>query len=485
MQTFVWSPRYETGVPLMDTQHRRLVDLINGLGDAVLRGETEGAEDLDRLHAELLDYAQVHFAEEEGLMAEHGLSPVVIARHRGLHVEFVRQIEQMRAGGDLSAERIQAMNRFLASWLVLHILGEDKEIARSIAARIDAAPVPAPAADAAQQSDGEMALLAAVVNLQGALSKANSELRVANADLEDKVAERTLALQNANTELQQLLNRLDEVQSQLLQREKLAAVGQLAAGVAHEINNPVGFVGSNLASLAEYAADLLAIIDAYAATEPLIARDPHALAAIRRIKEERDLDFVRADLKTLLEESRNGLRRVTRIVQDLKDFSHVDETPWQLADLHKGLDSAINVARSEIMQKAELRREYGDLPVVRCHPGQLNQVFMNLLINAAQAIERHGLITVRTGSSGDWGWVEICDDGCGIPAGQLARIFEPFFTTKPVGEGTGLGLSMSHSIVSNHGGRIEVTSEAGKGSCFRVCLPLNPPGADAGADVAL
>lgn len=483
MQTFVWSPRYETGVPLMDTQHRRLVDLINQLGDAILRGETDAAEDMDRLYAELIDYAQVHFAEEECLMAEHGIDPGVLARHRGLHQQFVRQIEQMHGGGDVTAERMQAMNRFLASWLVLHILGEDKEIAHRIAAASDAAPVSAPATDTVQQSDGETALLAAVLGLQGALSKANGELLAANADLEMRVAERTLALQSANAELQQLLNRLADVQSQLMQKEKLAAVGQLAAGVAHEINNPIGFVTSNLASLAEYAEDLLAILDAYAEAEPLIGRDPHALAAIRRIKEERDLDFVRGDIGTLLSESRNGLARVARIIRDLKDFSRVDESDWQVADLHSGLDSTINVVRSEIRQKAELRREYGDLPPLRCHPGQLNQVFMNLLINAAQSIERHGLIAVRTGCDDDWGWVEICDDGCGIPAEQLPRIFEPFFTTKPVGEGTGLGLSMSHSIVSNHGGRIEVTSTVGQGSCFRVCLPLKQ-GADAGGDMA-
>lgn len=479
MQTFVWSSRFETGVPLMDMQHRRLVDLINELGDAISCGETGATSEMDRLYAELIDYARVHFAEEERLMTEHGIDPGVITRHHGLHEQFVRQIEQMHGSGDVTAERIRAMNRFLASWLILHILGEDKEIARSIVAASDTAPV----VDEAQQSDGETALLAAVLNLQSALSKANTDLLVANADLENRVAERTLALQNANAELQQLLNRLADVQSQLLQKEKLAAVGQLAAGVAHEINNPIGFVTSNLASLAEYAEDLLAILDAYAAAEHLIGRDPHALAAIRRIKEERDLAFVRSDIGTLLEESRNGLRRVSRIVQDLKDFSRVDESDWQVADLHSGLDSTINVVRSEIRQKAELRREYGDLPALRCHPGQLNQVFMNLLINAAQSIERHGLITVRTGCDGNWGWVEICDDGCGIPAEQLPRIFEPFFTTKPVGEGTGLGLSMSHSIVSNHGGRIEVTSRVGQGSCFRVCLPLKQ-GADAGGDVA-
>lgn len=474
MQTFVWSPCYETGISDMDAQHRRLVGLINELGEVILHGETA---DLERLYAELFDYARVHFAQEEALMAEHRLDSRVISRHRDLHQQFVRQVEKMRAERDRSGDRIQELNRYLASWLTLHILGEDKGIACSIASVSGAAPV----ADREQQEGCEAALLAAVLDMQGALARANSELLAANLHLESKVAERTQALQEANTELQAqrdelqaLLNQLAEVQLQLLQKEKMASVGQLAAGVAHEINNPIGFVSSNLTVLGEYSEDLLAIVDAYAATEPLIERHPQALAAIRRIKEAHDLDFIRSDLKTLLDESREGLRRVSNIVQDLKDFSHVDESPWQVADLHKGLDSTINVVRSEIRLKAELRREYGDLPPLRCHPGQLNQVFMNVLVNAAQAIVQHGLIIVRTGSDEAWGWIEFCDNGCGIPAERLTRIFEPFYTTKPVGEGTGLGLSMSYSIVRNHGGRIEVTSSVGQGSCFRVCLPLMP-----------
>ncbi len=474
MQTFVWNARYETGILRMDTQHRRLVDLINGLGDRISQGELA---DLDRLYAALLDYALVHFSDEESLMAEHRLAPEVMAQHHESHVQFVRQIEQMKGAGKVSLERVDALNRFLASWLILHILGEDMDVARRMLAASGAQRL----RDAVPQSDSEAAMLAAFLNLQDALSKANSELQAANADLENRVAERTRALQDANAELlaqrdelQALLTRLESVQLQLLQKEKMASVGQLAAGVAHEINNPIGFVSSNLTMLGEYSEDLLAIVDAYATTDSLIARDPHALAMIHRIKMDRDLDFLRGDLKTLLAESRDGLRRVTRIVDDLKDFSRLDDDSWQTVDLHTGLNSTINIVLSEVRQKAELRREYGDLPPLRCHPGQLNQVFMNLLINAAQAIEQHGLIIVRTGSADGWGWVEFCDNGCGIPGGQLSRIFEPFFTTKPIGEGTGLGLSMSYSIVHNHSGRIEVSSTVGQGSCFRVCLPLMP-----------
>ncbi|MBL0169085.1 MAG: hypothetical protein IPP85_19195 [Propionivibrio sp.] len=178
-------------------------------------------------------------------------------------------------------------------------------------------------------------------------------------------------------------------------------------------------------------------------------------------------------------ESRDGLSRVKNIVQDLKTFSHVDQAEWARMDLRIGLDSTVNIVWNELRHKAELRREFGDIPLVLCNAGQLNQVFMNLLTNAAQAIDGHGLITVRTGAvDGEAGaevWIEVEDDGCGISPEHQARIFEPFFTTKPVGKGTGLGLSLAWSIVQKHGGRIEVDSAPDSGTCFRVCLPVDGP----------
>lgn len=481
MLTFVWGPRYETGILRIDTQHRRLVDLINGLGEAIARSETA---DLGRLYAGVLEYAQCHFADEERLMAEHRLDPGFVARHHELHAQFVRQLDGMHDNGPLTVERAGDLNRFLSSWLTVHILGEDKDIQRNIAAAGGASYGGAPVfEDDTGVSDGEAALLDAVHNLHGILAHANNELRVANAGLEGKVAERTRELQGANAELlaqrdelQRVLRQLGEAQTQLLQGEKLASIGRLAAGVAHEINNPVGFVSSNLTSLGEYVDDLLAIIDAYAQAEPLIARDSHALAAIRRIRQDRDLDFIRDDLKALLAESTDGLRRVAEIVQNLKDFSrvdvHLEVSGRQSTDLHTELDRTINILRGEIRQRAELRREYGELPAFSCHPGQLNQVFLNILVNATQAVEEDGLIIVRTGCADGWIRIEVSDNGCGIPEEQMAHIFEPFHTTKPVGTGTGLGLSVSYSIVHNHGGRIEVSSTVGQGSCFRICLPL-------------
>lgn len=189
-----------------------------------------------------------------------------------------------------------------------------------------------------------------------------------------------------------------------------------------------------------------------------------------------DLDFLQEDLPALLNESEEGLARVKKIVQDLKDFSRIDHADWQDADLNAGLDSTLNVVMNEVKYKAEVRKRYGQLPPVRCIAAQLNQVFMNLIVNAAHAIAERGTITLTTSDEGEgWVCVAVADTGSGMTDEVKRRIFEPFFTTKPVGKGTGLGLSLSFSIVQKHGGHIEVDSEPGQGTCFRVKIPVSPP----------
>jgi signal transduction histidine kinase len=270
-------------------------------------------------------------------------------------------------------------------------------------------------------------------------------------------------------ELQEVNRKLEETRNQLLQSEKLASIGQLAAGVAHEINNPIGFVYSNLGSLEKYLQDLFGVLEAYEQAQG----DAAKLAEVETLKQKIDLGYLKEDLPALMNESKDGITRVKKIVQDLKDFSHADTSDdWQWADLHKGLDSTLNIAWNEIKYKAEVKKEYGELPEIECYPSQLNQVFMNMLVNAAHAIEGRGTITLRTGKEADQVWVEIADTGKGIPAENLKRIFDPFFTTKPVGTGTGLGLSLSYSIVQKHHGHIDVSSEVGKGTTFRVWLPV-------------
>jgi two-component system NtrC family sensor kinase len=279
--------------------------------------------------------------------------------------------------------------------------------------------------------------------------------------------------------------RFEATRTQLLQSEKMASIGQLAAGVAHEINNPIGYVNSNLGSLEAYLKQVFQVIDAYKHAECAIA-DPAELCLIREAKDSADLDFLTEDVFALLHESREGVSRVAKIVQDLKDFSRVgSEDEWSWANLHEGLDSTINIVNNEIKYKAVLVKHYGELPEIECLPSQLNQVFMNMLVNAAQAIEEQGTITVRSGMNGaDEAWIEFSDTGKGISPEHVNRIFDPFFTTKPIGKGTGLGLSLSYGIVQKHHGRIAVESEVGRGTTFHITVPVRQaPVATAGATV--
>lgn len=286
---------------------------------------------------------------------------------------------------------------------------------------------------------------------------AREMLRKNNLRLTDQVAQGACALEQA--------------QEQLLQAEKMAAMGQLAAGIAHEINNPVGFIGSNLTTLETYLQDIFAIVGAYEHAAAL--ESGPAFDTARAMQRDLDFDFIKKDTVDLLAESRDGIGRVRQIVRDLKDFSRMEGTDWQWADLHKGLDSTLNIVWNELKYHCVVTKNYGVLPKVNCLPNQLNQVFMNLLMNAAQAMAERGTIIITTEPIGDAAVrISIEDNGRGIPAASLSRIFDPFYTTKPIGQGTGLGLSLSASIIDHHHGSIEVTSEVGK-TVFAITLPVD------------
>lgn len=287
--------------------------------------------------------------------------------------------------------------------------------------------------------------------------------------LERERAEQLAALKALN-------KRLQAAQTQLLQAEKMSAVGQLAAGVAHEINNPIGFVKSNMGTLQNYLQGLQHLIGAYEASLGANPPDDASMQRIRDVEMEIDYAFIRDDAPMLLQESLDGIDRVKRIVADLRDFSRAGEAEWQAADVHQCIDSTLNIVANELKYKAEVVKDYGQLPQIRCMPFQLNQVFLNLLINAVQAIPDRGTISIRTGQMGDAVWIEIEDTGTGIAPDIQARIFEPFFTTKPVGQGTGLGLAVSYGIVQRHHGDITVRSTEGAGSVFRMTLPIDPGG---------
>lgn len=280
------------------------------------------------------------------------------------------------------------------------------------------------------------------------------------------VEQRTQALQLEIDERKHL-------ESQLVQSEKLASLGQLAAGVAHEINNPVGFISSNLSTLDGYFKQLQQILQAYQGAEPLIAA-PEQRDQLKALRTSLELDFLTEDIPILIRESKEGIGRVVQIVKDLKNFSRVDnDQTWQFANLQQGIDSTLNIVASELKYKADVVKHYQPLPDIECLASQLNQVVMNLVINAAQAMgPERGTITISNGVEGENIWLEVADNGCGIAPEALQKIFDPFFTTKPVGEGTGLGLSLSYGIVKKHGGTIAVSSEPGKGTTFRVVLPI-------------
>ncbi len=273
-------------------------------------------------------------------------------------------------------------------------------------------------------------------------------------------------------ELEKALKELNDAQSQIYQQEKMASIGQLAAGVAHEINNPMGFITSNLGSLEKYVtrlSDYIGLVEQAIKDCCDTAQTGPVFEARKKLKIERILD----DAHQLIAESKDGAGRVQRIVQDLKSFSRVDQSETALIDLNEALETTINIAWNELKYVAEVNREFGDIPQIKCFPQQLNQVFLNLLINAAYALgDTRGVVTVSTSLEDGAVMVQVTDNGCGMSQDVQRRIFEPFFTTKEVGKGTGLGLSISYDIIKKHGGSIEVQSEVGKGTTFAVRLPL-------------
>jgi len=316
---------------------------------------------------------------------------------------------------------------------------------------------------------GNFALFQNAVLLEGQVRRRTSELEAALR--ENERINRDLTREREEQRL--LIKKLEEAHNQLLQSEKLASIGQLAAGVAHEVNNPIGFVNSNLGALKRYVEQLLSLIDAYGAEEGGLGEA--ARQRLAAVKEAVELPYLREDALVLINESIEGASRVRKIVQDLRDFSRAGDAQWQRFDLHSGLESTLNVVWNEVKYKADVVRDYGVLPEVECLPSQMNQVFLNLLVNAAQAIAERGVITLRTRAEGDMVSISIQDTGCGVPAEIRDRIFDPFFTTKPVGKGTGLGLSVTYGIIERHRGRIELESEPGQGSTFTIHLPVSQP----------
>jgi two-component system, NtrC family, sensor kinase len=290
---------------------------------------------------------------------------------------------------------------------------------------------------------------------------------------------------DAFEQLETANRRIRNAQSQIIQNEKMASIGQLAAGVAHEMNTPVGFVACNFETLDKYIQKIKTLLHQYEQTTCVMEgiEDPRLLEQvllIKNLRTELKIDFIMEDLKALFEESQEGLARVTSIIRNLRDFSRVDQI-GEVAeyDLNQGIKSTLTVCQNEIKYACEIKTEFAEIPKIYCNPGQVNQVFLNILVNAAQAITSQnrpekGHLVITTSCDAEWVCCQIADDGPGIPQENLKKVFDPFFTTKPAGKGTGLGLSVSYDIIVNkHQGQIFTESEIGKGATFTIKLPIH------------
>jgi len=352
------------------------------------------------------------------------------------------------------------------------------------------------------QFDGDRVMLERSLELSSQeLLQANTQLQELLKTVEAQVAERTSELARANSELEETLTELRKTQMQLIQTEKMSSIGQLVAGVAHEINNPVNFIHGNLQYVRQYIHNLVSVLNLYQRCYPVPA------AEIERQVTDLDLGFLLEDLPKLFTSMQRGSERIRQIVLSLRNFSRIDEAEIKAVDIHEGIESTLMLLQNRLKPRPNLDiqviRQYGTLPQVECYTGQLNQVFMNILVNAIDALEesagcdstysqnaaiadhngqaqehdekKWGQITIQT-SVLDSRWIKIAiaDNGKGIPQSIQQRIFDPFFTTKPVGKGTGMGMSISYQIITEkHGGKLECFSSEGQGTEFVIQIPTH------------
>ena len=319
-------------------------------------------------------------------------------------------------------------------------------------------------------SRDEIGELATTFNdMAESLEERSQALIELNRRLEEKVLERTGELEESNRKIEKAFEELKEAHVQLVQSEKMASLGQLVAGIAHEIKNPLNFIYGNTDFLKQYVGEMKMVLQMLEKEANLT---PEAARAIEERKKEKGFDFILKDLDELIRNFEEGARRIHEIIGDLRAFSRMDSDELRPVDIHESIELALNLVRHEYRDRIQVHRDYSELPRIPCHSGKISQVFMNLLTNACQAIPGQGDIWVRTHRSNGQAVIEVEDNGVGISPEHLNRIFEPFFTTKGVGLGTGLGLSISYGIIQQHQGTIEVESDLNRGTLFTIHLPL-------------
>ena len=378
--------------------------------------------------------------------------------------------------------------------VVIHSINAINTAARTIANGQFYASIPIHGSD-------EIAELSVSFNrMVVALGKNRRQLMAEKKNLEDKVRERTREISLANAELIEVNRNLEQVKIQLIQSEKMASIGQLAAGVAHEINTPIGYIYSNMEALRSNFEKIDTLLSRYEGIETQLDDTPASAATraeLSALKRELQIDFVREDVADIVQENNEGLVRVRDIVQSLKDFSQIEQSSaWQFSDVNKGIEGALKLIGSDTsmhMRRVNVKQsprkngyqsdstgfcteiitDFGDLPLVECQLSQLNQSITHIVLNAVYAIgDQDGKIIIRTRAAKETISIEIIDNGVGISAENISRIFDPFFTTKPIGQGTGLGLSVAYGMVNNHGGELTVSSISGNGAHFLVVLPI-------------
>ena len=319
------------------------------------------------------------------------------------------------------------------------------------------------------RTPGEIGELAESFNhMMHDLQASRLELELWAQTLENRVRERTHEIEEKNQRLTELIEKMKRIQEQLVHSEKMASLGQLVAGIAHEINNPVNFISANITPLKNYVNEIKTLITLY---DQKCVLHEHARQEVQQYKAEVDFTFLIEDLDDLLDDMETGASRIKRIVQDLRNFSRLDEAELKVIDIHDSLNTTLNLLGHLYEKRITVHKQYGNIPPLECYAGQLNQVFMNILANAAQACADKGNVWITTHSDAAHTIISIRDDGKGIPEETLPKIFDPFFTTKDVGEGTGLGLSISYGIIEKHQGEIQVKSQVGVGTEFCIRLP--------------